>query len=870
MKNKTLSLLVLVLWVFQAMATHNRAGEITYRQISSYTFEFTITTFTNTKPTSDGQQPADRNALIIQWGDQTLSELPRVGEIDLGNYYKKNIYIGQHTYLGPGTFEIVVEDPNRNEGVQNIPNSVYTVFSIKTILQINPTLGFNNTPILLNPPVDKAAVGQIFIHNPSAFDPDGDSLSYEMAICTGENGEPIANYEFPPSSNKPIYIEAASGNLIWDSPTKAGAYNVAFHIYEWRQGIKIGRITRDMQIEVYETNNTPPKIDSIAPICITAGQTLSLPVSASDNPDEIVTLTATGGVFSIDNPALFTTNNQAGTAQGLLSWNTQCSNVRLRPYTIVFKATDNNTEVNLVDQFSVNITVIAPEPKNLKLKPTNNSIKLTWNPYFCSNHSGFSIYRSTTPFGFTPDSCETGIPAYTGFTKIAQTENPNDTSFVDNNNQMGLNQGFAYCYMVSANFTNGVESRASKEVCTELVRGTPIITHVSVNKYDSIHGQMLVQWSKPIDLDTVKYPGPYQYLIKRANGIWGNAYTLLDSLPTLNDTIYLDSNINTLNQGYNYQIEIHNNLGLTEFPMTASSIFPVIKSSDKKLSLFFEQNTPWNNYLYSVFRKNESTGIYDSIGISPTETFTDEGLLNKKTYCYQVSAYGQYDLGGITQPLINFSHRNCGIPVDTIPPLPPILDVESDCNTFYNLLQWEIEDAISEIRKYNIYFATSSDGEFLRIDSVLNHDSTTFMHYAGENPSGCYVVTAVDSSLNESAFSNWVCVDKCTYYELPNVFTPNNDGFNDLFIPITPLDIVTNFIDKIDLKIYSRWGNLVFETENPKIEWNGKQLQTNNLVTPGVYYYVCDVYERRISGTEHRILTGFIHVYHNKNNLNTE
>ena len=86
-------------------------------------------------------------------------------------------------------FEILVEDPNRNEGVDNIPNSVQVVFSIKTILQINPTLGFNNTPVLLNPPVDKAAVNQVFIHNPAAYDIDGDSLSYEMTVCTGENGE---------------------------------------------------------------------------------------------------------------------------------------------------------------------------------------------------------------------------------------------------------------------------------------------------------------------------------------------------------------------------------------------------------------------------------------------------------------------------------------------------------------------------------------------------------------------------------------------------------------------------------------------------------------------------------------------------------
>ncbi|MGD9992180.1 MAG: gliding motility-associated C-terminal domain-containing protein [Salinivirgaceae bacterium] len=863
MMNKFFLIVVFVFAASGVYATHNRAGEITYKQVSTYTFEFTITTFTNTKVTSDGQPPADRDKLTIQWGDGTLSELSRVGKYELGDYYQKNIYLGQHTFLGPGTFEIVVEDPNRNEGVQNIPNSVLTVFSIKTVLQINPTLGFNNTPILLNPPVDKAAVGQIFIHNPSAFDPDGDSLSYEMAICTGENGEPIENYQFPPSSNKPIYIEEASGNLIWDSPTEPGAYNVAFHIYEWRQGYKIGRLTRDMQIEVYETDNQAPKIDSLLPVCITAGTKLSLPVTAHDSDDKLLTLTATGGIFNLDEPALFTSESDSGTVSGLLEWTPQCTDVRLQPYTVVFKVSDNNSEVNLVDLMSVDIQVIAPAPENLQLSPTNNSITLNWDSYACSNNLGYAIYRSTIPFGFTPDSCETGVPVYTGFTKIQELLSPADTQFIDNNNNKGLNQGYTYCYLITALFSNDVESKASNEVCTELVRGVPIITHVSVTKHDSTHGEIWVQWSKPLELDTIKFPGPHKYLIKRATGIWGTNYQLIDSLNSLNDTVYRDTAINTLNTGYSYQIEIHNPNGLTEWPMTASSIFPIIDASDKTLQLTFEQNTPWTNYQYTVFRQNKETNDFDSIGLTQNLTFVDFPLQNKERYSYRITSYGKYDLPGIYTPLINYSHTNSGMPIDTIPPLAPVLNVISDCYNFYNLLQWQILDDITAIRKYNIYFSTDSDSEYLLIDSVVNRDTLHYRHYAGDNPTGCYKVTAVDSNYNESPYSNWVCVDQCSYYELPNVFTPNNDGSNDTFVPLTPPDIVSKFIDKIDLKIYSRWGNLVFSTENPQIEWDGKANNSNIRVAPGVYYYVCDVYEKRISGLEHRVLTGFVHIFHN-------
>ena len=195
----------------ESFATHNRAGEITYRQISDLTFEITITTFTYTL------SAADRNSLEVNWGDNTLSVAPRIEEVYLPNFYKRNKYVTTHTYPGPGIYQIVVQDPNRNYGVVNIPNSVNVVFSIKTTLMINPAIGYNNTPVLLNPPIDKAALNHIFVHNPSAFDYDGDSLSYSLTVCTKEDGLSIENYTFPPASDT-LYVDPVTGDLIWDSP----------------------------------------------------------------------------------------------------------------------------------------------------------------------------------------------------------------------------------------------------------------------------------------------------------------------------------------------------------------------------------------------------------------------------------------------------------------------------------------------------------------------------------------------------------------------------------------------------------------------------------------------------------------------------
>ena len=53
---------------------------------------------------------------------------------------------------------------------------------------------------------------------------------------------------------------------------------------------------------------------------------------------------------------------------------------------------------------------------------------------------------------------------------------------------------------------------------------------------------------------------------------------------------------------------------------------------------------------------------------------------------------------------------------------------------------------------------------------------------------------------------------------VPNAFTPNNDGLNDTFRPVATSDQIRMF----SMVIYNRWGQLIFETNNPAEGWNGK------------------------------------------------
>lgn len=75
---------------------------------------------------------------------------------------------------------------------------------------------------------------------------------------------------------------------------------------------------------------------------------------------------------------------------------------------------------------------------------------------------------------------------------------------------------------------------------------------------------------------------------------------------------------------------------------------------------------------------------------------------------------------------------------------------------------------------------------------------------------------------------------------IPNIFTPNSDGINDYFTAYN----VKAAVEIEELKIYDRWGNLMYETRNiplgdPRLGWDGKF--KGQKVNPGVYVYLFKV-----------------------------
>lgn len=875
MIKKYLSILFLFSLSLKVFATHNRAGEITYKHLGGLSYEITIVTYTDIGP----DVSADRPELELFWGDGTSSVLPRnngsgnFGE-NIGNETKKNLYTGTHTYPGPGNYRVSMEDPNRNEGVINVPGSVNLPFYIESFIMISPfgVGNYNSSPILLNPPIDNACVGRIYIHNPGAYDPDGDSLSYKLVNCKGENGAEIAGYSIPAN----ITLNTITGDLIWNTPTMQGEFNYAILIEEWRNYgstyIKIGSVLRDLQVDVSTCPlNDPPEIATITDTCVIANTFLTFNVTATDINGDKIALSGTGAPFLVSSsPAQFTYKIIYPPVVTSFNWQTNCSHVRLQPYAALFKAVDNGGP-NLSTYKTVNIRVIAPPVLNPQASPQGNAIKLDWDKSTCNGAVGYDIYRKNGFYGYVPSNCETGVPAYTGYQLIGSVGGWGNNSFLDNNGGVGLMPGFEYCYMIVAVFEDGSESIASEEVCTSLKKDLPVITNVSVVNTSESDGEIYLAWSKPTELDTIQHSGPFKYYIFHSSDSFASALILIDStdaLLGLNDTVFNHTGINTRNSPHSYRIDLYNVAAGNHYFIGSSYFGPSIflkvspESTGNKLKLSWNNNVPWVNSQYVIFKQNPVTLGFDSLNSTNQTFYVDTGLVNGETYCYLVKTIGAYSFSGIINPIVNFSQESCGIPVDVMPPCPPLLTIAPNCLTMSNSLIWTNPNGACEEKdalRYIVYYKAFADDSFEMLQEVNNLSDTTLLHNNGGSIAGCYYVSAIDQFGNESILSDSVCVDNCPVYELPNVFTPDADGANDLFVPLDPY----RYIESINIKMFNRWGQLVFESNNLDINWNGVNQFTNKICPEGVYFYVCKVNEIRLVGIVQRNLQGYIHLFRN-------
>ncbi|WP_324671580.1 gliding motility-associated C-terminal domain-containing protein [Hymenobacter sp. GOD-10R] len=963
-------LLVGLIFLPIAQASHLRAGDI---QVKSDTtagrnprrFFFKMILYTQSS------SPADAYKETIFFGDGTSSGLGQIvrsinptggNGTPIGNDTDVNIFYFEHTYNAVGTYTVSYIGEYRNDCVINMTRPETQTFYIRTTFVIDPALGINRSPVLTAPAVDLAARGQVFLHNPAAYDADGDSLAY-VRLESQQVPLEVKGTISPPGTNQPlvsictdyVYPDAArfggttvafagnpsgspdaepgkagggpnpggnpvtftqnkyTGQIVWNAPNTLGCYNVAFVVEEWRRvpgapARRIGQVVRDMQIIVRASTNLRPTVIIPTDTCVVAGTPFKGNVTATDPENQPITLAAYSGIIP---PATFRqlSNSPANRARGVFNWTPTCANISNQPTQVVFKATDQPPAGvdPFIDEKVWRITVVGPAPTGLVAQQNATippSVTLRWNRYLadCTGRDGIQllIFRKEGCTPFTPDACQTGLPASLGYVQVGSVAK--DTQqFIDTK---GLERGKSYSYRIYATFPlpGGGASLASIEACVNMLGKSALLKNVTVDQTSTTVGAITVRWTAPKTGLTADFPTPSSYRLSRAVG-QSTSFTSVFNTSNLADTSYVDTGLNTQANAYTYQLEFF--VGGTPGQASAQSEATQPASSVRlsaaanltatQVNLSWIYNVPWSNAgrPTRVYRRDPTPGaqfvqIATVTGGATGGSYVDAGtstapLQKGQSYCYYVQTEGGYGLPGNSylNTLINLSQQQCVVLAAI--PCPPVLTLVNNCDslnaavstrsgvfprpgeTYTNHLHWTLDTnapagCATDIAYYRLFYRPADQPQLTLLDSTrgpeLNYNHTGLLSQAA-----CYQVQAVDVRGQRSALSAEVCVDNCQLFVLPNIFTPNGDGINDTFRPK-----VSSPLRRVHFTAFNRWGVKVYESRsNPLIDWSGEATNTEGAkggkVSDGLYYYQAEVEFADLNGTK-KIFKGWVQINH--------
>lgn len=222
---------------------------------------------------------------------------------------------------------------------------------------LNNTISNNNSPVFSNIPIAFECIGQNNYYNHGAIDAEGDSLVYSfIAPRDGPNapvnylpGYSIAN---PLSSTPPVSINPGTGD-VFIHPTAAEVSVFAVLVEEYRNGVLIGTIIRDIQVYTVQCNNELPLASGIngtanytMNVCLNGPICFDILSSDLDTPDSL-TMTWNNGI-----PGATLTSTTAQHPVGTFCWSPTISDVRTLPYIFSVTVRDNACPSNGVQSFS--------------------------------------------------------------------------------------------------------------------------------------------------------------------------------------------------------------------------------------------------------------------------------------------------------------------------------------------------------------------------------------------------------------------------------------------------------------------------------------------------------------------------------------
>ncbi len=186
------------------------------------------------------------------------------------------------------------------------------------------------------------------------------------------------------------------------------------------------------------------------------------------------------------------------------------------------------------------------------------------------------------------------------------------------------------------------------------------------------------------------------------------------------------------------------------------------------------------------------------------------------------------------------------------------LTLSNDCGTVFDELEITINNEMPVLDLEPVLLWCPSDQ--ILLDATQPFPAQYQWSTGAVSPSvnvnapGMYTVqvftTCYQTSTQTEVLSNDDCKTDPVFY-IPNVFSPNGDGINDVFIITSnmPSDIVS-----MEGRMYDRWGSQVYSAMENPFSWNG-QFDDKNL-NPGVYVYVLTIRYQSDAGEVEKVFSG--------------
>ncbi|REJ80060.1 MAG: hypothetical protein DWQ44_06855 [Bacteroidetes bacterium] len=382
-----LMLLILFSNARNAGATHASGSDLTYTWVTGNTYKVTVSFYRDCAGVAAPNSITlnARSSSCNRNQSYTLNRVPNTGqEITFACFAaatkctnSSSIYPGYQRYV----YEANVTLPQlcsdwvlsyfvccRNCAITTLNNpcdaNMYVEATLNNVLA--PT---NSSPQFTNIPVAFLCVNQNFTYNHGVVDPNGDSLVYSFVTPKTYNSSnnTVGNVSFrsgysatsPLTSSPAVSLNSANGDITM-RPTANNEIGVtAILVREFRNGVQIGSIIRDMQFITTSCSlNFLPSATGIngsnvfsAVAC--PGSTLSFNINTADaNAADSVFLTWNAGIPG----ATFSTTSSTRPV-GTFTWTPTAAQSRPQPYTFTVTVRDNACPTNGTQTYSFSISV---------------------------------------------------------------------------------------------------------------------------------------------------------------------------------------------------------------------------------------------------------------------------------------------------------------------------------------------------------------------------------------------------------------------------------------------------------------------------------------------------------------------------------